>query len=81
VAHPVLALGYARKQVRPAKARTRSVLLTFWAKRIAVWVDHCADAYARAALYEDLSRLSDAELSRRSLSRDTLARDLTQIQR
>jgi hypothetical protein len=36
----------------------------------------CADYYAAAAVYEQLSRLSDAELSRRGLSRDTLARDI-----
>ena len=81
MAHPVLALGHTRTQVRPAKTQKRSILLSRWAKRIAVWIDHCAEAYAQAALYEDLSRLSDAELSRRGLSRDTLARDMTQTQR
>jgi hypothetical protein len=34
-----------------------------------------ADFYAAATLYDELSRLSDAELNRRGLSRDTLARD------
>ena len=38
----------------------------------------CADYYAAAALYDALSRLSDAELYRRGLSRDTLARDISQ---
>jgi hypothetical protein len=38
----------------------------------------CAEAYAAATAYENLSRLSDAELRRRSLSRDVLARDLAQ---
>ena len=37
----------------------------------------CADYYAAAALYDELSGLSDAELRRRGLSRDTLARDIT----
>jgi hypothetical protein len=37
----------------------------------------CADYYAAAALYDELSGLSDAELHRRGLSRDTLARDIT----
>jgi hypothetical protein len=36
----------------------------------------CADYYAAAARYEELSRLSDGELERRGLSRDRLARDL-----
>jgi hypothetical protein len=41
--------------------------------RIAAWADTCADYYAAAAMYEQLSALSDAELSRRGLSRATLA--------
>ena len=42
-------------------------------RRIATWADTCADYYAAAAMYEQLSALSDAELSRRGLSRATLA--------
>ena len=38
-------------------------------------VETCADYYAAAAMYEQLSALSDAELSRRGLSRATLAQD------
>jgi hypothetical protein len=38
----------------------------------------CADYHAAAARYEELSRLSDAELERRGLSRDRLARDLSE---
>jgi hypothetical protein len=44
--------------------------------RIATWADTCADGYAAAAMYEQLSALSDAELARRGLSRATLARDV-----
>ena len=44
--------------------------------RIAAWMAICAEYHAAAAHYEELSRLSDAELSRRGLTRDTLARDL-----
>jgi hypothetical protein len=40
------------------------------------WLKSCAEAYAAAAAYENLSRLSDAELRHRALSRDVLARDL-----
>lgn len=38
------------------------------------WMCTAADYYAAAAMYEDLSRLSDAELTRRGLSRKGLAR-------
>ena len=41
--------------------------------RITTWAETCADYYAAAAMYEQLSALSDAELSRRGLSRATLA--------
>jgi hypothetical protein len=40
---------------------------------IAAWAETCADYYAAAAMYEQLSPLSDAELMRRGLSRATLA--------
>jgi hypothetical protein len=44
------------------------------------WIADCievmADHYAAAAKYEELSRLADAELRRRGLSRSTLARDV-----
>jgi len=42
------------------------------------WLKACAEAYAAAAAYEDLSRLSDTELQHRGLSRDVLARDLNE---
>ena len=45
--------------------------------RFVAWVKTCADHYAAAAAYEDLSRLSDAQLHHRGLSRDILARDLS----
>jgi hypothetical protein len=44
-------------------------------KRIAVYIDAIADHYAAWAAYEQLSRLSEAELRRRGLSREMLARD------
>lgn len=43
---------------------------------LAAWVGTCADYSRAAALYEELSRLSDAELARRGLSRATLAWDI-----
>jgi hypothetical protein len=45
-------------------------------QRLAIWVNTCADYWAAAALYDELRGLSDAELRRRGLSRDTLARDV-----
>ena len=40
------------------------------------WLRTCAHAYTAAQTYEELRHLSDAELSRRGLSRATLASDL-----
>jgi hypothetical protein len=40
------------------------------------WIETCADYYAAAAIYEQLSRLPDSELNRRGLSRATLASDI-----
>jgi hypothetical protein len=40
------------------------------------YIDTLADHYAAAAMYEQLSRLSDAELQRRGFSRQDLARDV-----
>ena len=48
--------------------------------RFCAWVESCADAYATAALYGELTRLSDAELRRRGLARETLARDVSGIE-
>jgi hypothetical protein len=48
------------------------------AQRVRMWANSCADYYAAAAMYEQLSRLSNAELHKRGLSRDTLARDVCQ---
>jgi hypothetical protein len=44
------------------------------ARSIADCIKVMAEHYAAAAMYEQLSRLSDAELQRRGLSRATLAR-------
>ena len=70
-AGPVTAVILAMPTV-PARSR-------FWSQcnRFVRWLKGCADNYAAAAMYENLSRLSDAELRHRSLSRDVLARDLS----
>lgn len=55
----------------PLSRRVASVAMWF-----ADWITAAADHYAAAAVYEQLSRLSDAELQRRGLSRATLAQDV-----
>jgi lipase chaperone LimK len=60
----------ADQSVGPAAARLRWLV-----QRAASWANTYADYYAAAALYEQLRGLSDAELQRRGLSRETLARD------
>src|SRR5262249_24379018 len=54
--------------------RTLSNWIRCVGRRIVTWADTCADYYAAAAMYQQLSALSDAELARRGLSRATLAR-------
>jgi hypothetical protein len=44
--------------------------------RIVTWAITCAEYYAAATMYEQLSRLSDPELERRGFTRATLARDV-----
>ena len=66
--------------VLPAPSRPRAPTRSWFAwlaAGLARWLHDCADRYAAAAAYEDLSRLSDAELKHRGLSRDILARDLS----
>ena len=43
------------------------------------WISSCVDRYNAAADYAALSNLSDAELRQRSLSRASLAHDLTSV--
>jgi hypothetical protein len=45
-------------------------------QRLTAWAETCADYYAAASMYEQLSRLSDPELARRGLSRASLAQDV-----
>ena len=72
-------------QPLPAQTDTSPVLAPSapeWLKsvgqRVSAWASACADYYSAAALYDELRGLSDAELRRRGLSRDTLARDACQ---
>ena len=57
-------------------APARSSRLKLLRMRLVAWLKKCADDYSDAVVYENLSRLSDAELKHRELSRDMLARDV-----
>jgi hypothetical protein len=57
-------------------AASPSSLLKSLAQHVMTWAKTCADYYAAAAMYERLSNLSNAELHRRGLSRDRLARHI-----
>jgi hypothetical protein len=46
------------------------------AKWVGDYIKTMAECYAAATMYEQLSKLSDAELQRRGLSRHTLVRDV-----
>jgi hypothetical protein len=59
-------------------AHERATQLAGWARiigrRLMMWVDACAATSAAAARHRELSRLSDAELERRGISRGELHR-------
>ena len=66
----------AEEMMSPATVAV-SPLWAVWRASLAAWLNRCADRWAAVAAYEELSRLSDAQLEHRGLRRDTLARDLT----
>jgi len=68
----LLALGAEKRSERPIGRFARSIL-----QRTSAWAVTCADYFAAASAYEQLSRLSDQELHRRGFSRATLARDVS----
>jgi hypothetical protein len=59
----------------PAEVTEHSAFASWW-WGLTAWAEACADSYAASAMYEDLSRLSDAELRRRGLNRESLVRDV-----
>jgi hypothetical protein len=68
-----------KKSIVPKAYLLRTaVWLGSLAAHMAAWFGTCRDYYAAAAIYQELSRLSDAELQRRGLNRATLAWDLSQ---
>jgi hypothetical protein len=60
------ALGWSHHEARRLGARILAFLTT------------CADSYAAATLYQELSRLSNAELERRGIPRGDLHRHIFQ---
>jgi hypothetical protein len=62
--------AYRRRRVRHAIKRAFAGL--------AAYIAHHRDDYVAAMLYQNLSRLSDAELERRGISRGDLYRTLTE---
>lgn len=54
-------------------------LLQALSERVAAIAAACRDGYEASAAYEQLYRLSDGELDRRGLSRDTLNKHIREI--
>lgn len=59
-----------------ASRSTLTPLLNKWVSLFRTILATCRNYYAAACLYEEFSSLSDTELRRMGLSRDTLARDI-----
>jgi hypothetical protein len=68
----------AETRASSGSAPSASEWLKSIGQRVSAWASACADYYSAATLYDELRGLSDAELRRRGLSRDTLARDVCQ---
>jgi hypothetical protein len=67
---------YIDRNFSSEKPHGASEVRSGWLAWIGAWISACRDYYAAAAAYDELRRLSDAELARRGLNRETLARDL-----
>jgi hypothetical protein len=83
IPHPLTThSGTAFADPLAARTSTTAVVTLLTIKvRVAEWIERAADYRAAAALYEHLSRLSDAELHRRGLSRTKLAHDVIDTRR
>lgn len=64
---------------------SRSLHARFWgvvrrrSASIAAYVARAQDTWANAALYQELSKLSDAELGRRGMARADLSRHVAEV--
>jgi hypothetical protein len=72
--HPFSKLTAAVKKC--AMARVENAPATQQTKRLAAWIESCVAHNQAAALYDRLSRLSNAELHPRGFTRATLERDV-----
>lgn len=61
---------------REARVSLLASLRSRLGRWIGRWLGTCGDYYAASAHYEDMARLSDAELKRRGFDRETLAREI-----
>jgi hypothetical protein len=68
---------HERRRTRHFLSSLSGPCKTLWC-RLKEWTRVAVNHYRAAAAYEQLSRLSDAELRRRGLSRETLARDVVE---
>jgi hypothetical protein len=73
-------LGAAPASSRKAGGLLLASRITSMVKWISDYADAIADHHAAWTMYEQLSRLSDAELRHRGLSRENLARDVLSTQ-
>lgn len=69
--------GHERTRTRHFLLSARGRAKALW-YRLKEWTRVAVNHYRAAAAYEQLSRLSDAGLRQRGLSRETLARDLVE---
>jgi hypothetical protein len=70
-------VGPAEEMMSPAEGADGPAW-SDWRGSLAAWLNRCADKWAAAVAYDELSRLSDAHLEHRGLRRDSLARDLSE---
>ena len=68
------AAAYAQSPAAPAGRR--SCRFKSIGQRLVAWAKTCVDQWEAAAMYEQLSALSDVELGRRGLSRAGLAQNV-----
>src|SRR5262245_21677161 len=66
-----LVVSQSGSRTKPLAGRLLSMI-----EWIGDYIETTANCYAAASMYEQLSRLSDAELQRRGLSREGLGRDV-----
>jgi hypothetical protein len=72
----IFQLSSAENTLAAPRGGVRLARISSIGKWIGDYIDTMADYYAAATTYEQLRRLSDAELRRRGLSRIDLARDI-----